>query len=434
MLDIEYIRKNSDIVKKAISDKNIGLDLDKFLAIDKKRRQSIGNLDSLRRRQNDFNDDIVKLEGEKKQNAIDDMKSVAADAKDAEAQLKEVEKSWGAMYALIPNIPSSDTPVGKDESSNVEVEKWGDIPKFDFKAKTHVELGRDLGIIDFEKGVNTSGFRGYYLKGEGAILHLAVLNYALKNIVGKGFVPMITPVIVKDFALFGSGHFPFGKEDIYELSNTGKDERGGAIGDTMYLAGTSEPSLLAYFANEVIDEKDLPKKVCGFSQCFRNEVGSYGKDTKGLYRIHEFMKIEQVVLCKADEKESEQWLQQMRGYAQGILKDLNLPHRVLQICTGDMGAGKRKMYDIETWMPSRDGYGETHSDSDLTDWQTRRLNIKYKDKDGEKKYAFALNNTVIASPRILIAILENFQQKDGSVKIPKPLQEFCGFDSISPKG
>lgn len=434
MLDIEYIRKNSDIVKKAISDKNIGLDLDKFLAIDEKRRQAIGNLDSLRRRQNNFNDEIVKLKGAEKQNAIDDMKSVAVDAKDAETQLKELEESWSAMYALIPNIPSGDTPVGKDESSNVEIEKWGDIPEFGFKTKTHIELGRDLEIIDFEKGVNTSGFRGYYLKGKGAILHLAVLNYALKKIVGKGFVPMITPVIVKDFALFGSGHFPFGKEDIYELSNTGKDERGGAVGDTMYLAGTSEPSLLAYFANEVIDEKDLPKKVCGFSQCFRNEVGSYGKDTKGLYRIHEFMKIEQVVLCKADEKESEQWLQQMRGYAQEILKDLGLPHRVLQICTGDMGAGKRKMYDIETWMPSRDGYGETHSDSDLTDWQTRRLNIKYKNKDGEKKYAFALNNTVIASPRILIAILENFQQKDGSVKVPKPLQEFCGFDSISPKG
>lgn len=434
MLDIEYIRKNSDIVKKAISDKNIGLDLNKFLTIDEKRRQLIGSVDDLRRRQNDFNEEIVKLEGDKKQNAIDDMKSVATDVKRAEVELKLVEREWNAMYALVPNIPSSDTPIGADESSNKEIEKWGDIPKFDFKPKSHVELGRDLGIIDFEKGVSTSGFRGYYLKGKGAILHLAVLNYALKNIVSKGFVPMITPVIVKDFALFGSGHFPSGKEDIYELSNTGKDEKGGAIGDTMYLAGTSEPSLLAYFANEVIDEKDLPKKVCGFSQCFRNEVGSYGKDTKGLYRIHEFMKIEQVVLCKADEKESEQWLQEMRGYAQDILKDLNLPYRVLQICTGDMGAGKRKMYDIETYMPSREGYGETHSDSDLTDWQTRRLNIKYKDKNGEKKYAFALNNTVIASPRILIAILENFQQKDGSVKIPKPLQEFCGFDSISPKG
>jgi len=434
MLDIEYIRKNSDVVKKAIFDKNISLDLAEFIILDEKRRELIGNIDDLRRHQNIFNDEIVKLEKVEKQKAIDGMKSVASDVKRVEAELKEVEQKWSVMYALIPNIPSSDTPIGADESANVEVEKWGEVPKFHFKVKTHIELGKDLGIIDFEKGVNTSGFRGYYLTDKGAILHLAILNYALKNIVSKGFVPMITPVIVRDFALFGSGHFPSGKEDIYELKNTGKDEKGGVIGDPMYLAGTSEPSLLAYFADEVIDEKDLPKKVCGFSQCFRNEVGSYGKDTKGLYRIHEFMKIEQVVLCKADEKESEKWLQEMRGYAQGILQELNLPHRVLQICTGDMGAGKRKMYDIETWMPSREGYGETHSDSDLTDWQTRRLNIKYKDKNGEKKYAFALNNTVIASPRILIAILENYQQEDGSVKIPKPLQEFCGFDTISPKG
>lgn len=434
MLDIEYVRKNSDIVKGAISDKNINLDLDKFLALDEKRRQVISDVDSLRHRQNDFNSEIIKFEKEEKQKAIDDMKSVAEDLKKAEGELKEIEGKWNKMYVLVPNIPSEDTPIGSDETANIEVEKWGEVPKFDFKEKNHIELGRDLEIIDLEKGVNTSGFRGYYLKGEGAILHLAVLNYALRKIVKNGFTPMITPTVVREFALLGSGHFPFGKEDIYKLANTGKDEKGNEVGDPLFLAGTSEPSLLAYFADEVIDEKDLPKKVCGFSQCFRNEVGSYGKDTKGLYRIHEFSKVEQVVLCRADEKESEQWLQKMRGYAQDILKDFNLPYRVLQICTGDMGAGKRKMYDLETWMPSREGYGETHSDSDLTDWQTRRLNIKYKDKNGEKKYPFALNNTVIASPRILIAILENFQQKDGSVKIPEPLVELCGFDTISPKG
>jgi len=433
MLDIEFVRENPDLVKKAITDKNIELNLDKFLTYDEERRQLIGNIDDLRHRQNDFNNEIVKLEGDKKQKAIGDMKAVAEDLKRAESKLRGIESKWNEIYALIPNIPSEDTPVGSGESANVEVERWGNIPKFDFKLKTHIELGQDLKIIDFEKGVKTSGFRGYYLKGKGAILHLAVLNYALGKIVKNGFTPMITPIVVREFALFGSGHFPFGKEDIYELANTGKNEKGNKIGDALYLAGTSESSLLAYFADEVIDEKDLPKKLCGFSQCFRSEVGSYGKDTKGLYRIHEFSKVEQLVICQADEKESERWLQTMKGYAQDILKDLNLPHRVVQICTGDMGAGKRKMYDLETWMPSREGYGETHSDSDLTDWQTRRLNIKYKNKNGEKKYPFALNNTVIASPRILIAILENFQQKDGSIKIPKPLVEFCGFDTISPE-
>ncbi len=433
MLDIEFIRSHAQIVKKAISDKNISLDLEKFLLIDEKRRQLIKNVDDLRRRQNEFNNEIIKLEGEKRQNAIDDMKSVAQDLKKSENELRDVEGEWNKMYALIPNIPSEDTPIGLDDKSNIEIEKWGEVPKFKFRLKSHIELGRDLDIIDLEKGVNTSGFRGYYLKNEAVILHLAILNFALMKMVKNGFKPMITPVIVKEFALFGSGHFPFGREDIYELANAGKDEHGREIGEKLYLAGTSEPSLLAYYSNETLDENELPIKVCGYSQCYRNEVGSYGKDTKGLYRIHEFSKVEQIVLCRADVKESEDWLQKMRGYAQDILKELGLPHRVLQISTGDMGAGKRKMYDIETWMPARDEYGETHSDSDLTDWQTRRLNIKYKSKDGTKRHPFALNNTVIASPRILIAILENFQQEDGSVKIPEPLVEFCGFDKISSK-
>ncbi len=433
MLDLDFIRKEQNIVKKAIADKKISLDLDEFIKIDEKRRFLIKNIDDLRRRQNDFDRVIVKLEGTAKQKALDDIKSVASDLKKLEEELRDIEAEWSKMYALIPNIPSADTPVGVDETANVEIEKWGNLPEFSFKPKSHIQLGEILDIIDLKKGVNTSGFRGYYLKGKGAILHLAVLNYALKKIVNNGFTPMITPVIVKEFALFGSGHFPFGKEDIYRLANTGKDSSGKNLRENLYLAGTSEPSLLAYFANETFDESELPKKVCGYSSCFRNEVGSYGKDTKGLYRIHEFSKVEQVVICKADEKESERWLQKMRGYAQEILKDFKLPHRILQICTGDMGAGKRKMYDIETWMPSRESYGETHSDSDLTDWQTRRLNIKYKGKDGKKKHPFALNNTVIASPRILIAILENFQQSDGSVRIPDPLIEFCGFDKISPE-
>lgn len=433
MLDIDYIQKNADAVRKAIEQKDITLDLDDFLSLDERRRDLIRNADDLRRKQNTFNNEIVKLQGEEKQNAINDMKAVAEDLKKTRSELKDVINRWEKMYALIPNIPSNDTPVGSSDSGNIEIAKHGQIPHFDFEAKSHIELAENLDILDLERGVQTSGFRGYYLKGKGALLHLAVLNYALQKIVENGFTPMVTPTIVKEFALFGSGHFPFGQDDIYELSNTGKNEQGGQIEEPLYLSGTSEPALLAYFANSVIDEKDLPVKVCGYSQCYRNEVGSYGKDTKGLYRIHEFSKVEQVVLCRADEKESDRWLLKMRGYAQEVLEDLGLPYRVVQVCTADMGAGKRKMFDLETWMPSRKGYGETHSDSDLTDWQTRRLNIKYKSKNGAKKYAFALNNTVIASPRILIAILENNQLKDGSVKIPKPLIKFCGFEIISPQ-
>ncbi len=432
MLDINFIKKNQDKVAGAIKAKGISLDLEKLLQISEERNQLILKIDELRSKQNEFNKTIVSLKDDEKSGAIAQMKSVSDEIKDLEEKRAKVELEYELLMYLVPNIPSSDSPIGGEEANEV-VDTWGEETKFDFEPKSHVELARDLDLVDFDKGVKTSGFRGYYLKNEAAILHVAVLFYALQKMTKEGFVPMITPTILKSFALFGSGHFPFGKEDIYELANTGKDENGVQIGENLFLAGTSEPSLLAYRAGDILEESELPLRYCGFSQCYRNEVGSYGKDTKGLYRIHEFMKVEQVVICEADEKISEEWLQKMRGYAQDLLRDLGLPHRVLAIATGDMGAGKRKMYDIETYMPSRKGYGETHSDSDLTDWQTRRLNIKYKTKDGEKKYAYALNNTVLASPRILIAILENFQNADGSVTIPEVLRPLCGFDTISPK-
>lgn len=432
MLDINFIKQNKDKVAEAIKVKGISLDLEKLLSVAEERNSLIRQTDELRSKQNEFNKKIVSLEGAERAEAILQMKSVSDEIKELEEKKATVELEYELLMYLVPNIPSEDSPVGGEEANEV-AESWGEETKFDFEPKSHIELMKDLDLVDFDKGVKTSGFRGYYLKNEAAILHLAVLFYGFQKMMKEGFTPMITPTILKSFALFGSGHFPFGKDDIYELANTGKDENGVQIGENLFLAGTSEPSLLAYRAGDVLEESELPVKYCGFSQCYRNEVGSYGKDTKGLYRIHEFMKVEQVVICEADEKVSGEWLEKMRGYAQDILKDLGLAHRVLAIATGDMGAGKRKMYDIETYMPSRGGYGETHSDSDLTDWQTRRLNIKYKTKDGEKKFAYALNNTVVASPRILIAILENYQQKDGSIKIPDVLVPYCGFDKIVKK-
>ncbi len=262
---------------------------------------------------------------------------------------------------------------------------------------------------------------------------MALLWHCILKMREKGFNFIIPPTLVKEFALIGSGHFPFGKEEIYQIANPGKLESGKEITEKTYLAGTSEPSLLAYFSNSIIEEDKLPIKIFAFSQCYRSEVGSYGKDTKGLYRIHEFMKVEQVIICKDDIEESNSYLEEMRKISEEILQELKLPYRVLQICTGDMGAGKYKMYDIETYMPSmlsRNSYGETHSDSNLTDWQSRRLNIKYKNKEGEKFFAYTLNNTVIATPRILIAILENYQQKDGSVEIPEVLKKYLPFDKI----
>jgi seryl-tRNA synthetase len=236
----------------------------------------------------------------------------------------------------------------------------------------------------------------------------------------------VPPTILREFAFVGSGHFPSGRDELYQIGNPGKLESGEEVKEPLFLTGTAEPSLLAYHAGKILNEKDLPVKMCGISQCYRSEVGSYGKDAKGLYRLHEFMKVEQVVICKNDIEESSKWLEEMREISQEILKDLELPHRVLSICTGDMGLGKYKMYDIETWMPSRDGYGETHSDSNLTDWQARRLGTRYRDKDGNIIYPHMLNNTVIASPRVLIAVLENYQLADGSVTVPKVLQPFLG--------
>lgn len=425
MLDIKFIRENADNVREAIKNKRIDLDLDALLELDKKRVALLQEIEELQGEKNKLNDQMKEAKGnDGRQEIIEKGKEVKAKLEELEPEYKKAKEEFEELMLLVPNIPSDDTPIGADDRDNKEVAKWGEPSKLDFPIKTHIEVGKDLDLIDIEKGVKTSGYRGYYLKNEAVWLQMALIQHALHKMNEKGFDLMITPTIVRDFALVGSGHFPAGKDEIYQLANPGKDEKGGEVREKFYLAGTSEPSLLAYYADTTFEEEELPKKICAFSQCYRSEVGSYGKDAKGLYRMHEFMKVEQVVICKADIAESNQWLETMRGIAEEMLQDLKLPYRVISICTGDMGAGKYKMYDIETWMPSRDAYGETHSDSNLTDWQARRLNIKYKDKDGKMKYAYTLNNTVIASPRILIAILENYQQADGSVKIPEVLQKF----------
>lgn len=422
MLDIKFIRENKKLLEKVCQAKNVKLDLDRLLVLDEKRCTLIQQAENMRAEQKKLGkDDIEKA------------KELKEKVRPLAEELVDIESAYNDLMYLVPNVYDPATPEAKDDSGNKEIEKWGEPTKFDFKPKSHVELGETLDLIDFERGVKTSGFRGYYLKNEAVLLHFAMLWHALLKMVEKDFTPMLTPTIVREFALVGSGHFPFGKDEVYQIANPGKLADGEMIKDPAYLAGTSEPSLLAYFANSVWVEKDLPIKVCGFSPCYRSEVGSYGKDAKGLYRLHEFMKVEQVVFCRADVEGSNKWLDQMCQYSREILEELKLPYRVLQICTGDMGAGKYKMYDLETWMPSRGAYGETHSDSNLTDWQTRRLNIKYKTKDGEKKFVYALNNTVLASPRILIAVLENYQQKDGSILVPKVLQKYLPFKEIRAK-
>lgn len=418
MLDINFIRDNQEKVKNAIKVKAIDLDLDRLLGLDEQRREIITKADELKKQRNE-----AARKRDVKEGAL-----IKAKIAEQENELKGVLDEYDKLMALVPNIPSSDTPVGGAEDYKV-IDTWGEVPKFDFKFKDHIELGRDLDILDLERGVKVAGFRGYFLKNEGALLHLGALLLAFKKMVEKGLMPMIPPTVVRDFALFGSGHFPEAREEIYELEEySPKKEK-----ETKFLVGTAEPSLLAYYADETLNEKDLPIKMVGFSPCYRREVGGYGQDTKGIYRIHEFMKVEQVVLARADLNESEKLFQEMNENARELLRELELPHRVVQIASRDMGAGKYKMYDIECWMPSRKAYGETHSNSNLTDWQARRLNIKYRSRQGKTQFVYTLNNTVIASPRILIAILENNQQKDGSVMVPKVLQDFVGTDLLKPK-
>ncbi len=448
MLDIKYIRENADKVKKAIADKRIDLDLEELLDFDSQRRDLLTELESLSATKNQVSKNMPSLSPEEKKTKLLEMKEVDQKSDGIKEKLKPVLEKYENLMGLVPNIPSSETPVGPDSSGNVpwrywnrslgiidptkEPEKTKEIPtKFDFPVLDHITLGKNLDLIDTESGVKTSGFRGYYLKNEAVLMQYGLIWHALKKMQEKGFSLMVPPVLIREFALFGSGHFPAGRDEIYEIGNPGALETEKAK-ERQYLAGTSEPSLLAYFEGKTIDESKLPIKVCGVSPCYRSEIGSYGKDTRGIYRIHEFMKVEQVVLCKAETAEGDQWLENMREIAENMLQDLKLPYRVLNICTGDMGAGKYKMYDIETWMPSRKDFGETHSDSNLTDWQARRLNIKYKGNDGKSRYVYTLNNTVIASPRILIAILENYQQKDGSVMVPDILRPYVGKDVIRP--
>ncbi|HYF04625.1 MAG TPA: serine--tRNA ligase [Patescibacteria group bacterium] len=442
MLDIKYIRENADKVKDAVKRKFLTFDVDELLALDEQRRSLLSESEILRAQKNEASKAIPKLAADERAAKIAEMKTVDAKQAEIESKLVLVQTNFDELMLYVPNIPADDVPEGPDDTYNKSVKFWhpqkgeyipsnpDDAPAvFDFEIKDHIALGEQLGLFDFERGVKTSGFRGYYLKNEAVLLHYGLLQYALKKLQAEDFAMMSTPTLVREFALIGSGHFPGDREGIYQVANA-KDRTKDK--EDVFLTGTSEPSLLAYFAETIIDESELPKKVCGISQCYRSEIGSYGKDTKGVYRIHEFMKVEQVVICKADIAESEMWHQKILGISESILQDLQLPYRIVANAAGDMGVGKYRMFDIETWMPGRGKYGETHSASNLTDWQTRRLGIKYKDAKGKNLYAFALNNTAIASPRILIAILENYQQADGSVRVPDVLRSYIGKDVLRP--
>lgn len=416
MLSLDYIRNNKEKVIAAVKNKQRTVDIEKIIVLDDERKTKIQTIQTFREERNILSKKKVD------NTVIKRGKEIKLELKNLEDTLDKIEKELKDLLSMVPNVPLTEVPVGKDAQDNVETKKWGTIPSFDFTPLSHVELGLRLDIMDFERGAKVSGFRGCFLKNEGAMLHMALLFYTLQKLQKKGFIPMIAPAIVKSFALFGTGQFPWGKQEVYALNDT-----------DAYLAGTSEVPITAYYANEIIAEQELPKKFVALSPCFRREAGAYGKDTKGLYRLHEFWKIEQVILAKNNIEIGKNHLEELQKNSEEILEELGLPYRVMLMCTGEMGEPQMKKYDIETWMPSRESYGETMSNSLMGDFQTRRLSIKYRKKDGRTEYCYSLNNTALASPRILIALLENFQQKDRSITIPKVLHQYTGFTTIHPK-
>lgn len=438
MLDIKFIRENSAELKKAIENKNIDLDLDRLLSLDRERVKMMQEIEDLQSQKNKINEEIQKAEDKKA--VIEKGKEIKEKLSRLEPLGEKVQKEFEDLMTKVPTIPSEDTPIGRDSSENVEIEKWGEIAQFPFAPKTHIQIAKDLDIIDFDRGAKVAGYRGYYMKNEGALLQMALMMFALEKLIQKGFVPIIPPTLVKEFVLCGTGYFSgrnFNPEvdEIYKIENIDKTEDGVANKENKFLVGTAEPSLLAYYANEILDASKLPVKFCGFSQCYRSEIGSYGKDTKGLYRVHEFMKVEQVCLTENNVEQSNKMHLEMVEISKEIHRELGLPYRVLSICTGDMSAGKYKMFDLEAWMPGMNRWGETGSASNFLDWQARRLNVKYKDADGKNKFVYMINNTAIPSPRMIISILENYQQADGSVVIPEVLRKWMpgGVEKIEAK-
>lgn len=416
MLDLSFIQQNSDQVKQACEDKQLDPQVvDELLKVDEKRRELKQKVDEVRRQINE-NADAIKKQVHQGGKPDSDLIEVGRELKDqlkqVEPSFKEINLEFEQAMLQIPNIPASDVPKGKDETGNQVIRQVGAKPKFEFEPLPHQKIMEQLDWLDTQRAVKIAGFRSYFLKNEAVLIEQAILRLALDYMIEQGFTPLTVPVMVNQEAMTGTGYFPWGKEDHYHTQ------------DDKYLTGTAEVALTSYYMNETFTEDDLPLKITGISPCFRREVGAHGKDTQGVLRVHQFNKVEQVVFTKADEETTRQWHEKMIGFSEELLQQLGLPYQVLLMCTGDMGAGQRKKYDIETWFPSQNCYRETHSASYFNDFQTRRLKIKYQAKDGETKFAYSLNNTVLATPRLLAALVENFQKKDGSVEIPQVLKKY----------
>lgn len=417
MLDIKFIRENSELITLAATKKRITFNVNELLDVDTKRLALLRIVEDLRSKQNAASDAISKAQAMERADLIESMRTVKEDLKIKEEELEELMKSWRTLMLTVPNIPDMSVPDGTSDADNVEVRKWGEIQAFTFTPLDHIELMEKNDMVDFDRGTKTSGFRGYFLKNDAAMLELAIWQYVMQRWQSKGFTPMLVPSLVKRAALLGTGYLPGGEDDLY---SDGDD----------YLAGTGEVASMFYHSDEVLDVKELPKKYIVWSPCFRKEAGSHGKDVKGLVRVHEFYKCEQVVLCEASHETSVKYHEEIARNAEEMMEELGIPYHTVVNCGGDLGQGQVKKYDIEAWLPAQQKYRETHSASYFHDFQTRRLNIRYKDSAGKMEYTHSLNNTAAATPRLLIAIIENYQQADGTIKIPEVLIPFMGGKTV----
>ncbi len=412
MIDINFIRENPEKVKKGVAAKQADPKLvDQVLELDEKRKELIQKTETLRQKRNE----IAKLK-----KPSDEGKKIKDELQQIEPELKKAEEELKKILFELPNPPADDVKTGNDESENEVIKKWGEPTKFDFTPKDHLELGEILGIIDVPRAAKVSGTRFYYLKGAGVILEFALIQYALKTLAKEGFTPVVPPVLIKKESMQGMGYLEHGgEENMYVLD-----------GDGLVLVGTSEQSMGPMHTDEVLDDKKLPLRYMGFSSCFRREAGAYGKDTRGIFRVHQFDKVEMFSFTKPEESDKEHEF--LLSLEKNFFQALKIPYQVVKMCSGDLGAPAARKYDIEAWLPGQEKYREVTSTSTCTDFQARRLNIKFK--NGEKTdFVHMLNGTAFAIGRTIVAILENYQQKDGSVLIPEVLQPYVGFDKILPQ-
>jgi seryl-tRNA synthetase len=417
MLDLAFIREHPDLIRDVARRRKTAVDLDALLATDTELRVVKRRAEDLRAEQNKVNQAIraAGADAAAREAAIEQGRVLAAELKQLEPRERDLETHLRNLWLLVPNIPDASVPEGQGEEDNVEIKRVGEPPHFDFEPLDHVALMKGQDWLDLERAAKVSGSRSYILKGDAVFLEFALMLFALDRVARKGFIPLEVPVLAKEFAFYGNAQFPRGREQTYSLPD-----------DDLFLVGTAEVSITGMHSGEILNGADFPIKYVGYSPCFRREAGTYGKDTKGILRVHQFAKVEQYIICKADHAESVYWHEELLANSEEIVRALELPYRVLNICTGDLGDAKVKGYDIECWMPSEGRYRETHSDSYFHDYQARRANIRYRDADGTIRFVHTLNNTALASTRTIIALVENHQQADGTVRVPKALRPFIG--------